>query len=70
MTDESKPCPFCGDTELVPSFHTAQPHLEVAMSCGGCDAEGPRVFVDAGGDVEQRSAALMEALKRWNIRKP
>jgi len=69
MIGEPKPCPFCGSVELVPSFHTAQPHVEVAMACDECDAEGPPVFLQTTDGLEDRSAALREALKRWNARK-
>ena len=66
---EIKPCPFCGGTEVVPSFRDFSAGRLVLLVCDGCDAEGPPVvFTDT--DEDHRSLAAMEARRRWNIRKP
>ena len=59
-----KGCPFCGSTDLVPSFHQLPDELIVCVSCDECDAEGPPAHVDP----QNRGASIEVAHKLWNAR--
>ncbi|MEQ1969350.1 Lar family restriction alleviation protein [Xenorhabdus nematophila] len=43
MTDELKPCPFCGSDDLCPDYEDRGSSHEYAawINCGGCGVDGP-----------------------------
>ena len=59
---ETKNCPFCGSIEhLVASWaaleHTQAEHLEYAVWCLKCGADGPNALDESG------------AIEGWNLRR-
>lgn len=63
MTDEIKPCPFCGginiSTEIIDFRRRA-----VAI-CNDCDARGPEVRLTA---LDDHPIDTSDALREWNTR--
>ena len=68
---DNKPCPFCGNTDLIVSAHT---HLypkffhEAHVYCTRCDTEGPQSHEFTKEDKEGREAAIHKAFELWNQR--
>jgi Lar family restriction alleviation protein len=60
-----KPCPFCGSSEQLPSYHDIEGVRVVAVACDECEAEGPTVAIDG---EDQTAAAYDEARALWNKR--
>lgn len=65
IVDPSKPCPFCGSGDLLPSYHSSSHESFVCVACDNCDAEGPAIII-AG---EDRVKAFHRAREAWNRRK-
>ncbi len=58
MTDELKPCPFCGSTNLeVMEIDEGY----AAIACGTCDAFGPMGLGDEGASLEWNQRAFEDA---------
>jgi len=60
--NELKPCPFCGETELIAALTTGVSKLWGHGVCQSCGASGPIVLVN------QKESWQEEARKRWNER--
>lgn len=60
MTEELKPCPFCGGRDLAVEWielaDRGEKRLEHAVQCRGCGADGP------SGRTREEAASL------WNTR--
>lgn len=61
---KSKPCPFCGSDDGLPSMHVQGKETLIAWSCDNCGAEGP--FVRA--IHSDRTADIRCAIRLWNKR--
>lgn len=60
--DELKPCPFCGVNDGE-DYHDVNCDY-LAISCGGCGAEGRGFFIKDFGWSE----AKLLAIEAWNTR--
>ena len=64
---ENKPCPFCGGTDIDPSFSRCYAKGDktqpiVAAGCSDCGAVGPDVR------VPDHSTGYAKAMAKWNAR--
>lgn len=66
MGAKLKPCPFCGSTDLLPSFYAGNDEIELGVACDSCNAEGPTVTFPKEAD---RTEAIKRAHAAWNERK-
>ena len=66
MSDELKPCPFCGHHEMYFDHHVVQPdNLNGGMwRCAKCDSSGP----DGEYWHDREEEAKLDAAKKWNTR--
>ena len=56
MTQELKPCPFCGHTTAPEEMRIGTCFVRCTKHKGGCGTEGPT------------ETTLAAAVKRWNLR--
>lgn len=63
MTEELKPCPFCGNKDIIPADLAIFILRRYFMHCTKCGTSGP-----LSGGYEEESAGVGDALKRWNKR--
>lgn len=64
MSSQLKPCPYCGDTDLIIYGKGSEKHY---VRCHGCDMQGPEIY---GRD---KAAAAWNALHRtpeWTSEPP
>jgi len=63
MSDELKPCPFCG-SEDSGTFKSSNLYY---VACRCCDAEGPSFFYGVSENCDKYEARS-KACKAWNER--
>lgn len=64
MTQQLKPCPFCGNPPSpTPTLLTVDATFRAAIECGTCLARGPVVSSDRGQEEAERLAVIL-----WNNR--
>ena len=69
MSEEMKPCPFCGGLSV--SVHQGSAYRWRVASCGECGASSGEVRVQTTGEGtpdEWRLAADVKAIDAWNER--
>ena len=66
MSEELKPCPFCGGTDIRFDIETMQPDNihGGTWSCGDCDSVGPNTAYWHASEEE----AKLDAANAWNTR--
>jgi Lar family restriction alleviation protein len=69
MSDELKPCPFCGSTNLSIETNSVQPDdfHDGHVVCDDCDASG-RHAMTLEGWLSSKAEAKEEAIEAWNRR--
>jgi len=69
MTQEIKPCPFCGDTVVdVEEGSSFRWRVAICRSCGAQAGEVRRQTLGEGTNDEWDAAARIAALAEWNTR--
>lgn len=66
MSEELKPCPFCGKDDIVKScvpldYPTC--NVKAYVTCNNCNAE-----LSKNGNVKNSNKLLNDAIKMWNRR--
>ncbi|MDN4061182.1 Lar family restriction alleviation protein [Massilia sp. YIM B02769] len=71
MSEELKPCPFCGSKNLSTSAYDVQPDNfhNAYVTCGDCEAQGAQAFT-LDGWLSSKDEAISEAATAWNRRTP
>ena len=65
MSDELKPCPFCGADEIEDWGEATWSQPAKWMYCTCCQAQGPRILMNRGEDLD----VFMSRVKAdWNQR--
>lgn len=68
MTDELKPCPFCGCPD-VKVYARQEDDMVARVYCMNCDAHGKAfILILDGLDTEAIDIAKEAAIKAWNTR--
>lgn len=58
MSEELKPCPFCGDKAFITPLGRISKNREMVIRCNGCSAIGPMYLNEQA------------MIKAWNTRQP
>lgn len=66
MTDELKPCPFCGNTNIAFNFETFGNGMRMVTSF--CSACHPATIAEARGVGDTEEEAIEQAVDNWNTR--
>ena len=64
MTEELKPCPFCGSKELVIGELKGILDGRYFVNCVKCHASGP-----LGGKGKDEEEGAKKCVQKWNMRK-
>jgi Lar family restriction alleviation protein len=67
MTEELKPCPFCGSVAIGIRYE-GQPALKYAFLCSDCGASTGAVYVGGTPSGSVINFDNPDAVKRWNTR--
>ena len=57
MSENKKPCPFCASTDLRIEEWLMREHIEKAVYCNNCGAQGPNAL------------SVGDAVEMWNLRR-
>lgn len=76
MSEELKPCPFCGEVSMVslyaPKYPISADCDDAQVRCSNCDAVGPPMLCDMDDEDAEHHwpRARQEAITAWNTRNP
>lgn len=70
MSEELKPCPFCGGTEITLEWRLLHDGARPVHSCDNCGAQGPIGNRYDGGSRAGQDKVDAENVGKWNTRAP
>jgi len=77
MSEELKPCPFCGDKAVFATLLNMSSHSDVGVmfeiKCTKCGTKIPKsyeceMYMDRGGGIRTRKDERAKAIADWNRR--